>query len=86
MITISVCVGSACHLKGSSKVIEELQKLIAKNKASIPVIVELKGAFCIGRCTEGVSVIVDDKDLFSLNENNVGAFFYETIMRGVSNE
>ncbi len=30
MITISVCVGSACHLKGSYKVIEGLQKLIAR--------------------------------------------------------
>jgi len=84
MITISVCVGSACHLKGSSKVIEELQKLIAKNKVSL--IVELKGAFCIGRCTEGVSVIVDDKEFYSLNENNVELFFHETIMRGVKNE
>jgi len=84
MITISVCVGSACHLKGSSKVIEELQKLIAKNKASL--MVELKGAFCIGRCTEGVSVVVDDKEFYSLNENNVELFFHETIMRGVKNE
>ena len=84
MITICVCVGSACHLKGSSKVIEVLQKLIAKNKVSS--IVEIKGAFCIGRCTEGVSVTVDDKDFFSLNENNVESFFYETIMRGMSNE
>ena len=84
MLTISVCVGSACHLKGSSKVIEILQKLIAKNKTS--VMIEIKGAFCIGRCTEGVSATVDDKDFFSLNENNVESFFHETIMRGMSNE
>lgn len=84
MLTISVCVGSACHLKGSSKVIEILQKLIAKNKTSD--MIEIKGAFCIGRCTEGVSATVDDKDFFSLNENNVESFFHETIMRGMSNE
>ncbi len=84
MITISVCVGSACHLKGSYKVIEGLQKLIQENGVSD--MVELKGAFCIGRCTEGVSVTVDDEGFFSLNENNVDSFFHETIMRGIKDE
>ncbi|MBW9156776.1 (2Fe-2S) ferredoxin domain-containing protein [Clostridium tagluense] len=84
MITISICVGSACHLKGSYKVIEGLQKLIKENKIEDKV--EIKGAFCIGRCTEGVSVTVNDDEFFSLNENNVDAFFHESIMRGISNE
>jgi len=84
MITISVCVGSACHLKGSYKVIEGLQRLIAQNRISDRV--ELKGAFCIGRCTEGVSVTVNDDGFFSLNEDNVESFFYESIMRGISND
>ncbi|MEK6266231.1 MAG: NAD(P)H-dependent oxidoreductase subunit E [Clostridium sp.] len=84
MITISICVGSACHLKGSYKVIEALQRLIKENNASN--MVEIKGAFCIGRCTEAVSVTVDDDKFFSLNENNVDSFFYETIMSGNSNE
>ena len=35
MITISVCVGSACHLKGSYKVIKGLQRLIEKIKFQI---------------------------------------------------
>ena len=81
MVTISVCVGSACHLKGSYKVIEGLQKLIKENKVENKV--EIKGAFCIGRCTEGVSVTVNDEEFFSLNENNVDSFFHETIMRGL---
>ncbi|MCB2289891.1 (2Fe-2S) ferredoxin domain-containing protein [Clostridium sp. CS001] len=84
MIIISVCVGSACHLKGSREVIEGLQRLIKENDISDKV--ELKGAFCSGRCMEAVSVSVDDKELFSLNESNVDEFFKETIMRSISNE
>jgi len=84
MITISVCVGSACHLKGSYKVIEGLQRLIKENKLENQV--EIKGAFCIGRCTEGVSTMVNDEEFFSLNENNVEVFFHETIMGGRANE
>jgi len=84
MITISICVGSACHLKGSQKVIEGLQRLIEENKVSD--MVEIKGAFCIGRCTEGVSVTVDDEGFFSLNENNIDSFFIQNIMGGITNE
>ncbi|MBK5241644.1 NAD(P)H-dependent oxidoreductase subunit E [Clostridium sp.] len=84
MIIISICVGSACHLNGSYKVIEELQRLIKENDVSDRV--EIKGAFCIGRCTDAVAVTVNDETFFSLNENNVEAFFYETIMRGIPNE
>lgn len=84
MITISICVGSACHLKGSYKVIEGLQKLIKENNVSH--MVEIKGAFCIGRCTEAVSATVNDDELFSLNEGNIESFFYETIMGGISVE
>jgi len=84
MVTISICVGSACHLKGSYKVIEGLQKLIKENKVDQRV--EIKGAFCIGRCTEGVSAMVNDEEFFSLNEKNVDSFFHETIMPGLVNE
>ncbi len=84
MITISVCVGSACHLKGSYEVIKRLQRLIEENNVDNKV--EIKGAFCIGRCTEAVSVTVNDEGAFSLNENNVESFFHETIMRGMLNE
>lgn len=84
MITISVCVGSACHLKGSYEVIQGLQRLIKENDVSD--MVEIKGAFCIGRCTEAVAVTVNDEEIFSLNENNIDSFFNETILRSISNE
>jgi NADH:ubiquinone oxidoreductase subunit E len=84
MITISVCVGSACHLKGSREVIEGLQRLIKENNVSD--MVEIKGAFCVGRCMEAVSVTVNEEGLFSLNESNVDSFFNETIMGSIANE
>lgn len=77
MVTINVCVGSACHLKGSYKVIGELQKLIESYKVADKV--ELKGAFCLGNCTEGVSVKIDDK-IYSVNESNVENFFEEQVL------
>lgn len=80
MLTISICVGSACHLKGSYKVINSLQNLVEKNNLKDKV--EIKGAFCLGHCTEAVSVKVEDK-IYSVNEENVEEFFNNIILRGI---
>lgn len=45
---ITICIGSSCHLKGSRKIVEELQRLIAENNAEDQV--ELAGQFCIRHC------------------------------------
>ena len=45
MKTINVCIGSACHLKGSYDVIEEFKKKI--DECSLQGEVELKAAFCM---------------------------------------
>lgn len=59
---VTVCIGSSCHIKGSHFVVERLKTLIAENNLKDKA--ELAGAFCVGRCEEGVCVTVDDK--FSL--------------------
>lgn len=57
MKTIEVCIGSACHLKGSYDVINEFKKLIEER--NLEDIVMLKGAFCLGHCTESVAMKID---------------------------
>ena len=31
---VTICIGSACHLKGSREIIEKMQKLVAANGLS----------------------------------------------------
>ena len=73
---ITICIGSSCHLKGSRKVVEELQRLITENDLGDKV--ELAGSFCLGRCQEGVCVEVDDV-FFSVSPDTVEAFFEENV-------
>jgi NADH:ubiquinone oxidoreductase subunit E len=54
MITVSVCVGSSCHIKGAPQIIERFQQLIASYDLWNQV--ELKGVFCMERCTQGVTI------------------------------
>ena len=42
MIKIKVCIGSACHVKGSRRVVEGLQYQIAERKEGVCVTVDDK--------------------------------------------
>ena len=54
---VSICIGSACHLKGSREVIQKLQKLVSENHLDSEV--DLNGDFCSGNCRKGVCVTID---------------------------
>jgi NADH:ubiquinone oxidoreductase subunit E len=74
---ITVCIGSSCHIKGSRKVVEELQNLIQAYKVNNEV--ELKGSFCMGNCVKGVSVQIEN-EIFSLSPENTLDFFKEKVI------
>jgi NADH:ubiquinone oxidoreductase subunit E len=75
---VTVCIGSSCHLKGSRQIVEQLQSLIAANDYKDKV--ELSGAFCMGKCVSGVSVLVDDK-YYSVQPENAHSFFEKNILK-----
>ncbi len=69
---ITVCIGSSCHLKGSRQVVEGLQNLIAANELTDKV--ELGATFCLGKCQQGVCVMVDE-EFHSVSPDTVDEFF-----------
>jgi len=77
---VTVCIGSSCHLKGSRKVVEELQYLITENHLKDNV--ELAGTFCMGNCQNGVCVTVDEKS-FSLEPETTREFFQKEVLTRV---
>ena len=80
MMTINICIGSACLLKGSYNVVSELQEMIEENKLGDKV--ELTGVFCLGHCTDAVSVQIGE-EIFSVNTDNVGEFFKNQVLAKV---
>ena len=63
MVTVTVCVGSSCHLKGAREVIVRFNELL--KRYGLEDEVALKGSFCMERCGEGVNWQVDDEQLTS---------------------
>lgn len=79
MTTITVCIGSSCHLKSSYDVVNEFQRLIKEN--SLEGRVTIKASFCFGKCTQAVCVKIDDGDISSVNKENIESFFEENVLK-----
>lgn len=87
MITIKICVGSSCHLKGSPEVIEELKAII--KKYDVEDLVELQASFCLESCSQAVSIKIEGFDnqainkeamvLHNVNKENAEELFVENV-------
>ena len=78
---INVCVGSSCHLKGSYDVIQTLKRLIEEN--GLEGKVELKASFCLGDCSNGVSMKIDDRPIQNATPENIIQIFENEIKNKV---
>ena len=80
IMKLTVCIGSSCHIKGSRQVVEQLQRLITENNVADKV--TLSGAFCMGKCQQGVCVTFND-NFYSVTPANVEEFFKNEVMAAV---
>lgn len=75
-MTITVCIGSGCHVKGSRRIIEILQELIAGHPQ---LEIQLSACFCRGQCTEGVVVQFDDHVITGVSAENIHGIFRQQL-------
>ena len=74
---ITICVGSTCHLLGSKRVVDKFKELVSEHHLEDRV--ELAGKFCMGKCGEGVSVMIDDT-VYSVKPEEVDTFFKNEVL------
>ena len=77
-MTITICIGSSCHLKGSRTIIQKLEELITERQLNEKI--GLNGSFCMGECSNGVCVKIND-ELFSVSPETVNTFFENEVLR-----
>jgi len=78
MVTVTVCVGSSCHLRGARVVIERFNELLEKHGLQDKV--GLKGSFCMERCGEGVNWQIDEEPFTSASVEEAVRVFREKIL------
>ena len=74
MITVTVCVGSSCHIKGAREMIARFNDFLTKEGLGDKV--ELKGSFCMEHCGEGINWQIDD-EIFSSPSVEDGAEMFQ---------
>lgn len=84
MITVTVCVGSSCHIKGAREMIVRFNDFLTKKGLEDKV--ELKGSFCMERCGEGINWQINDEILSSPSAEAGAKMFREKIMELLKEE
>lgn len=77
-MNIYICVGSSCHIKGSYNIINLMKEAIAENHLEDKI--TLSAAFCLGRCTDGVSVKINDDVICGVSKENFTDFFKQQVL------
>jgi NADH:ubiquinone oxidoreductase subunit E len=79
-MTITVCVGSSCHIKGSQEIIELLEKAVTDGGLKDEI--TLSGSFCAGKCNRtGVTISVDEQIYAGITPDGFTAFWNENVMK-----
>lgn len=66
---VEVCIGSSCFVKGSNEVVAFLKEYVAEHGLTDQIV--LKGAFCMGMCTQGLGVKIDGESIKGLTLYNM---------------
>ncbi|MBR4826057.1 MAG: (2Fe-2S) ferredoxin domain-containing protein [Spirochaetaceae bacterium] len=78
-MTIAVCMGSSCHVKGAKTIIELLKEKIKANNLEDKV--TLTGTICLGQCASGgANMKIDDEIITGITRENFDNFFVEKVL------
>ncbi len=84
MITVTVCVGSSCHIKGARDLIGSFNDFLANEGLEDKV--ELKGSFCMELCVEGINWKINDEILTSPNVKEGTEIFRKKVLGLIQEE
>ena len=77
-MTILVCIGSACHKRGSYAILKRLKQLAADNGVADQL--NIQPTFCLGQCKNGVTVKVDEQLCLGTSESNCADIFNNHVL------
>jgi NADH:ubiquinone oxidoreductase subunit E len=78
MTTVTVCVGSSCHIKGSRQMIMRFDELLKEHNLEDKI--ELRGSFCMERCGEGLNWEIGDLPITSKSVEEAVKTFKEKLL------
>ncbi|MGD1816898.1 MAG: (2Fe-2S) ferredoxin domain-containing protein [Pleomorphochaeta sp.] len=64
-VVVELCMGSSCFSRGNSRTLELLESFIKENHYQDRICI--KGHLCLGRCSSGPIVKINNKDFENIN-------------------
>lgn len=78
-MTIQLCFGSSCHVKGSSEIYKLLKSAIQDNNFEKKV--NISGTLCLGHCNSGGSNMkIDDEIVTGVTKENFNEIFKKKVI------
>ena len=70
MVNVEICIGSACYVKGSSQIVNDLNELIKEKHREDKIAV--KGSFCMKACQNhlGLGIRINGNQLEQVTAQN----------------
>ena len=78
MISISVCIGTSCHLNGANNVAMSFQHLIEEYKLHDKV--SVVASFCEGTCSRNDVSVKIGEEKYAINAAEARSFFKEKVL------
>lgn len=84
MVTVEICICSACFVKGSNQVVQELNQMIEEEQWQDKI--SLKGVFCIKSCQnhQGLGVKIKGEHISNVTLANAKEVVKEEILKVLS--
>ncbi|NCB33869.1 MAG: (2Fe-2S) ferredoxin domain-containing protein [Erysipelotrichia bacterium] len=81
MVTVEVCIGSACYVRGSNHVVDDLKAMIKEENWEERV--ALKGSFCMKACQNhiGLGIKVNGRQLEGITLQNAKEMIREEVKK-----
>lgn len=78
MLTIYLCVGSSCYVRGSEQVAQILQGAITER--DLEASVDIVGTFCLENCSMGVTLRIGEQVFDGIRPEDAQAFFEREVL------
>ncbi|MDF2675118.1 MAG: (2Fe-2S) ferredoxin protein [Clostridiales bacterium] len=78
---VLVCIGSSCHVRGSYEIMNILKSMVVEKNLDNQV--EVRAAFCLGYCKEGITIKVDEQLVTGVTKDNLQEVFNKYVLKKV---
>jgi NADH:ubiquinone oxidoreductase subunit E len=79
MVIIEICIGSSCYVRGANNVVEYVNTWIEQFQWEEKV--KVKGAFCMGLCSQGLGVKINGQAVSGLGLHNIDTLLLPLIQQ-----